>query len=394
MEFQTYETFERDPVKYRNYQNAVYLALCDGMADGRWSKGHSVTNVTVAVVGAGRGPLVRGCLLALKQFQSENVTTKLKPRVVALEKNPSAVVYIQSLISFDPLFKDVEIVSGDMRKSGNPFTADIIVSELLGSFGDNELSPECLDGAQLSGLMTPSTISIPTDYVALVSPVSSLTLYNNAKAQGFAGACNPCDGPMGNSMGFQRAMETSYVVRSSQASQVNKEEECWRFIHPNPEAGKEGANERSCDLEFELGSDFGLGYGSGYGEVDRPMRAALDTQEMDLGGAGGIIVHGLSGTFDSLLYRSEATGREERISIAPETFSVGMFSWFPLFFPLRDPLFVPEGGKMGVKMWRKVSEEERAVWFEWQCSVFDGAGNLVSASHVHNVNGRSAKVGL
>lgn len=26
--------------------------------------------------------------------------------------------------------------------------ADIFVSELLGSFGDNELSPECLDGAQ------------------------------------------------------------------------------------------------------------------------------------------------------------------------------------------------------------------------------------------------------
>ena len=25
---------------------------------------------------------------------------------------------------------------------------DIIVSELLGSFGDNELSPECLDGGQ------------------------------------------------------------------------------------------------------------------------------------------------------------------------------------------------------------------------------------------------------
>jgi protein arginine N-methyltransferase 5 len=27
--------------------------------------------------------------------------------------------------------------------------ADIMVSELLGSFGDNELSPECLDGAQV-----------------------------------------------------------------------------------------------------------------------------------------------------------------------------------------------------------------------------------------------------
>jgi PRMT5 arginine-N-methyltransferase len=28
--------------------------------------------------------------------------------------------------------------------------ADILVSELLGSWGDNELSPECLDGAQVS----------------------------------------------------------------------------------------------------------------------------------------------------------------------------------------------------------------------------------------------------
>ncbi len=35
------------------------------------------------------------------------------------------------------------------------FKADILVSELLGSFGDNELSPECLDGAQkfLKGML-------------------------------------------------------------------------------------------------------------------------------------------------------------------------------------------------------------------------------------------------
>lgn len=35
-----------------------------------------------------------------------------------------------------------------MRKWDAPEKADILVSELLGSFGDNELSPECLDGAQ------------------------------------------------------------------------------------------------------------------------------------------------------------------------------------------------------------------------------------------------------
>jgi len=51
--------------------------------------------------------------------------------------------------------ESVRIVSGDMRKWEAPEKADILVSELLGSFGDNELSPECLDGAQrfLKGML-------------------------------------------------------------------------------------------------------------------------------------------------------------------------------------------------------------------------------------------------
>lgn len=43
----------------------------------------------------------------------------------------------------------VTIISDDMRTwNKTPLKVDILVSELLGSFGDNELSPECLDGAQ------------------------------------------------------------------------------------------------------------------------------------------------------------------------------------------------------------------------------------------------------
>lgn len=42
----------------------------------------------------------------------------------------------------------VTVVSCDMREWQAPEKADILVSELLGSFGDNELSPECLDGVQ------------------------------------------------------------------------------------------------------------------------------------------------------------------------------------------------------------------------------------------------------
>jgi protein arginine N-methyltransferase 5 len=46
----------------------------------------------------------------------------------------------------------VKVVSEDMRRWTPPRPtdkADVMVSELLGSFGDNELSPECLDGAQV-----------------------------------------------------------------------------------------------------------------------------------------------------------------------------------------------------------------------------------------------------
>ena len=41
----------------------------------------------------------------------------------------------------------VKLLFGDMRTLEVPEKVDILVSELLGSFGDNELSPECLDGA-------------------------------------------------------------------------------------------------------------------------------------------------------------------------------------------------------------------------------------------------------
>jgi len=61
----------------------------------------------------------------------------------------------------------VTIVTADMRTWQSPEPADILVSELLGSFGDNELSPECLDGALR--FLGPEGISIPTSYTRYLS---------------------------------------------------------------------------------------------------------------------------------------------------------------------------------------------------------------------------------
>jgi len=95
LEYQTYETFEKDPVKYKQYREAVAFALEDGIKDDglallgltrtslgqlkqmhddafelgdenqhRGLKAQEMVNVdiyqvTILVVGAGRGPLVR-----------------------------------------------------------------------------------------------------------------------------------------------------------------------------------------------------------------------------------------------------------------------------------------------------------------------------------------------
>jgi len=110
----------------------------------------------IALAGAGRGGLVSRCLVAFERSNRRGI-------VYAIEKNPSAFVTSVRILLFLVPFNEslrrlqarkeaewgdkVQILHGDMRVIEIPEKADILVSELLGSFGDNELSPECLDGA-------------------------------------------------------------------------------------------------------------------------------------------------------------------------------------------------------------------------------------------------------
>jgi protein arginine N-methyltransferase 5 len=137
---------------------------------------------------------------------------------------------------------NVELLFGDMRYIEVPEQADILVSELLGSFGDNELSPECLDGAMRflkrmsQSLLAYSLalmdvladgISIPSSYTAHLAPLSSAKLYNEARANK-----------------DEKSMETPYVVMFQAVNILSGEEatfggrcgpqiqECWEFEHP------------------------------------------------------------------------------------------------------------------------------------------------------------------
>lgn len=74
---------------------------------------------------------------------------------------------------------NVSLVFSDMRAWKPAELADIMVSELLGSWGDNELSPECLDGAEKC--LKSDGISIPSDYHSFAAPISCSRLWMGAR---------------------------------------------------------------------------------------------------------------------------------------------------------------------------------------------------------------------
>eukprot|EP00353_Schmidingerella_taraikaensis_P010209 CAMPEP_0185576976 /NCGR_PEP_ID=MMETSP0434-20130131/7781_1 /TAXON_ID=626734 ORGANISM="Favella taraikaensis, Strain Fe Narragansett Bay" /NCGR_SAMPLE_ID=MMETSP0434 /ASSEMBLY_ACC=CAM_ASM_000379 /LENGTH=76 /DNA_ID=CAMNT_0028194391 /DNA_START=1244 /DNA_END=1474 /DNA_ORIENTATION=+ len=66
----------------------------------------------------------------------------------------------------------VKLIAGDMRHvQVEDMQGDILMSELLGSFGDNELSPECLIPTEK--YLKPGGIYVPWAYTNHLVPLSS-----------------------------------------------------------------------------------------------------------------------------------------------------------------------------------------------------------------------------
>ncbi|EFI27922.1 shk1 kinase-binding protein 1 [Coprinopsis cinerea okayama7 len=281
----TYQVFEKDPVKYAQYEEAMYRAFLDRPADGK---------TLVCVAGAGRGPLVARCLTALERAHRD-------AKVYVIEKNPNAYVTLQHRQEREWGDK-VQLVFGDMRVIDVPEQVDILVSELLGSFGDNELSPECLDGAMR--FLKPDGISIPSSYTAHLAPLSSSKLYNEARS--------------GNS---EKSLETPYVVMFQAVN----------ILSGLPLSNNH--NVRSAKLRFYI-----------------PHAGVL---------------HGLAGYFEAVLYGNVG------LSIHPQRkdqISKDMLSWFPLFFPFKEPLYLPSDSELQVSIWRLTNNQK--VWYEWHAESF------------------------
>jgi len=315
LESQTYETFEKDPVKYVQYEEACYRCFQDKLAAGK-------KQFVAIVVGAGRGPLVVAVRSAAVRAGIANDL-----HVWAVEKNPNAVVTLRHRCVLEG-WSNVEVISQDMRSWEAPKKADLLVSELLGSFSDNELSPECLDGAQR--FLAPDGACIPCKYTSFLTPVTTHKLWNDVKNY--------------NDLAH---FETAYVVKFHAAFFPTKDiKPCFEFSHPNWELS---SNDRYAEIEF--------------------------TSEVDA------LIHGFAGYFHCELYTG-APGLA--VSINPDTISEGMFSWFPIYFPLRTPVILKQGETLKSSWWR--CSNDRKVWYEW-------AVTEPTPQPINNPGGRSYSVG-
>lgn len=135
-----YAVQEQDTVKYKLYEDAVAAALADLAAAGRARHG-----VRIWICGAGRGALVSRCLAAAWRSGTQ-------VHVTAVERNPHTMAVLQDRQASEWGAQRVAVLAGDIRELLPPTKdeskADIFVADVLGSFGDNKLGPECLDGAK------------------------------------------------------------------------------------------------------------------------------------------------------------------------------------------------------------------------------------------------------
>lgn len=344
LESVTYEVFEKDPVKYDNYELAIAQALADWSSEKKPTSSKSGA-VVVAVTGAGRGPLVTRVLRASK-------TTGVAVEVWAVEKNPNAYVLLQRHNEED-WDRAVTIVKSDMRAWKGPHyygepsqsqgnvmhphkqevtygKVDIVVSELLGSFADNELSPECLDGVQhvLSG----QGISIPSSYTAHLTPILAPKIHADISHRAVTDP-TATETPyvvLLHAIDFLCTLPptaTSHYIFPSHAPP--NIQQAWEFVHPLPPSTLAVAEARRG------GGVSGGGGGSmagGDGANEHNVRfSKLKFEAKERG-----VVHGLAGYFEAVLYAG-SKGIVE-LSTRPDTIgdkSRDMISWFPIFFPLK-----------------------------------------------------------
>lgn len=310
-----YSIFEKDSVKYDLYKQAFRQAIVDFMNQNK-----QIKKIVILVAGAGRGPLVEKTINILKEFNIMN-----KVELIALEKNAQAFLYLQKK-NFEYWNNFVTLINEDMRKWKSNDKVDICISELLGSFGCNELSPECLWNIEQNH-SKPTTIFIPESYSSYIAPVTTPLLYQKLSQETFS---------------ENNYLESPWIIHDIPydilSTRVN---ELWTFKHPlGTTTNARDTFSKSITTEFKI---------KHRGEI-----------------------HGIVGFFTAQLYKDIAISilpddtivkKESDVKFEKMNHTKGLTSWSPIIMPLREPLLITDDTEVSILCSRNL--DTKKVWYEW-----------------------------
>ncbi|EKF30997.1 arginine N-methyltransferase, type II, putative [Trypanosoma cruzi marinkellei] len=393
-----YEVFECDFVKYQRYHAAMldyfreWLEHLDERGHGRMCSQYlkdterdKMDVAYVVLLGAGRGPLITECLAAASSI---GVCVHL----FAVEKNPEAMEFIRLRLRSDPQWRYNMSAGGHVVETmcvdGRAVTAtieeplpklwglcDLVVSELLGSFGDNELSPECIEGfyEDLRRYQTsmgippnPHMVSIPQEYTAWIAPLYSGRMEECLADTAVSGLtvllpwCHDRRAAIFHSM---------FVTDLCRGVSLSTPQPCWTFQHLK---GKDFQKEREALLTFRMNT---------------------------AGRCSGFI-----GYFTAVLYASKSTSGTDNVgnvcisttlSTTPEERTPEMFSWFPCFFAVepRAVLEVEADDRLQLHLRRCVNEKEKRVFYSYDAKLLKGyEGEVKATTVVINDGGWAASI--
>lgn len=313
-----YEVFERDKAKYEKYSSAIKSFL---------SENPNISNeIRVLIVGSGRGGLVHSVFNAFSCMKKDSF------RVLCVEKNRNAVITLKAKIehSENANWRKVEVIHSDIRTVHLEDRYDLVISELMGSFGDNELSPECLVYAQK--FVKPDGIMVPQRYTSYLEPISCRKVWNQA-----------CAYSKSNNL------EMPFVSRLRSHYKVSKEgpRKVFSFDHPSDQL-----KENSSSMAFN---------------------------SINFTSKTNSVLHGFLGYFECKLYK------EIGFSTLPCDYTDSLMSWFEFFFPISNPIQLKRFDTITFNIWRKSNQEK--VWYEWLVT-------KPTASFIHNLNGRAYSIRL
>jgi len=337
----TYNVFEQDHAKYDAYERAIIAALRDLSAIDRFSYlsqkignnnkscqtlkfGSDNANdlkLKILVVGSGRGPLIKRLFSAIEKLDL-NIN---HISITTIEKNPNAIIYLQER-NRERWGNRVTIYNCDVRHWKPTYEAEVgfhlVISEMLGSFGCNELAPECLDSIQRY-CDRKNCIFIPQEFTSYVAPVISPSLFSKV--------CRIKD---------KHKFDRPYLPVWDEMDLMSTDyAKVWTF------------NSKTC-LTVKDYSIFDNKHNK------RQAHVILKCHRKGT-------IHGLIGYFSAILYK--------RVEISTCPTGLGpeprnLVSWLPIYFPIEQPIYITDDQELSIFMKREYKDTR--VWYEWSMEAF------------------------